>query len=113
MDRFFERFKILSQNSDLAIAVGLIIVLGVMVVPIPPMLLDMFLALSIAISIGILLISVYTKKPLDFSTFPTVLLITTLLRLSLNVASTRNILLHGASDGTKAAGHIIEAFGEF
>ena len=113
MDRFFERFKFLTQNSDLAVAIGVIIVLGVMVVPIPPMLLDMFLSLSIAISIGILLISVYTKKPLDFSTFPTVLLITTLLRLSLNVASTRNILLHGPSDGTAAAGSIIKAFGEF
>jgi flagellar biosynthesis protein FlhA len=84
-----------------------------MVVPLPPVVLDLFLAFSIAISIAILLMSVYAKKPLDFSTFPTILLITTLLRLSLNVASTRNILLNGATDGTKAAGHIIEAFGEF
>jgi flagellar biosynthesis protein FlhA len=68
-----------------------------MVVPLPPVILDLFLALSIAISIAILLMSVYAKKPLDFSTFPTILLITTLLRLSLNVASTRNILLNGAS----------------
>jgi flagellar biosynthesis protein FlhA len=113
MDGLLGKLKILSQNSDLAIALGLMIVLGVMVVPIPPLLLDLFLALSIAISIAILLVSVYSKKPLDFSTFPTVLLITTLLRLSLNVASTRNILLHGASDGTAAAGEIIKSFGEF
>jgi flagellar biosynthesis protein FlhA len=113
MDRFFGKLKIFSQNSELAVALGLIIILGVMVVPLPPIILDLFLAFSIAISIGILLMSVYARKPLDFSTFPSVLLITTLLRLSLNVASTRNILLHGASDGTKAAGHIIEAFGEF
>jgi flagellar biosynthesis protein FlhA len=113
MDRFLEKLKIFSQNSELAVALGLIIILGVMVVPLPPVVLDLFLAFSIAISIAILLMSVYAKKPLDFSTFPTILLITTLLRLSLNVASTRNILLNGATDGTKAAGHIIEAFGEF
>lgn len=113
MDRFFEKLKVFSQNSDLLIAVGLIIVIGVMVVPIPPIALDMFLALSLAMSVAVLLMSVYAKKPLDFSTFPAVLLITTLLRLSLNVASTRNILLNGASEGTKAAGSIIESFGEF
>jgi flagellar biosynthesis protein FlhA len=113
MDGFLSKLKVFSQNSELAIALGLIIILGVMVVPLPPVVLDLFLALSIAISIAILLMSVYARKPLDFSTFPSVLLITTLLRLSLNVASTRNILLNGASEGTKAAGHIIEAFGEF
>lgn len=113
MERFFEKLKVFSQNSELALALGLIIILGVMVVPLPPVILDLFLALSIAISVGILLMSVYARKPLDFSTFPSILLITTLLRLSLNVASTRNILLKGAADGTKAAGHIIEAFGEF
>lgn len=113
MDGFLNKIKVLGQNSDIAIAVGLIIILAVMVVPMPPLLLDMFLALSIAISIGIMLLAVYAKKPLDFSTFPTILLLTTLLRLSLNVASTRNILLNGSTDGTAAAGHIIEAFGEF
>jgi flagellar biosynthesis protein FlhA len=113
MDGFLSRLKIFSQNSELAVALGLIIILGVMVVPLPPIVLDLFLALSIAISIAILLMSVYARKPLDFSTFPSILLITTLLRLSLNVASTRNILLNASSQGTKAAGHIIEAFGEF
>jgi flagellar biosynthesis protein FlhA len=113
MDRFFEKLKIFSQNSELATALGLITILGLMVVPLAPVVLDLFLALSIAISIGILLMSIYARKPLDFSTFPSILLITTLLRLSLNVASTRNILINGPSDGTKAAGHIIQAFGEF
>lgn len=113
MDRFFEKLKVFSQNSELALALGLIIILGVMIVPLPPMALDLFLAFSIAVSVGILLMSVYARKPLDFSTFPSILLITTLLRLSLNVASTRNILLNGAAEGTKAAGNIIESFGEF
>jgi flagellar biosynthesis protein FlhA len=113
MDRFFQKLKLFSQNSDLAIAIGLISVLGVMIVPMPPLALDLFLALSIAIAVGVLLMSVYARKPLDFSTFPSVLLITTLLRLSLNVASTRNILLNGSSDGTGAAGAIIQSFGDF
>lgn len=113
MDGFLSKIKILSKNSDLAIAIGLMIVIGVMVVPIPPLLLDMLLVLSLALSVGILLVAVYSKKPLDFSTFPSILLITTLLRLSLNVASTRNILLNGASDQTAAAGEIIRSFGEF
>jgi flagellar biosynthesis protein FlhA len=113
MDGFFGKLKVFTQNSDLAVAVGLIMVLGVMIVPVPPIVVDVFLAFSIAVSVGVLLMSVYAKKALDFSTFPAVLLVTTLLRLSLNVASTRNILLYGATDGTAAAGHIIEAFGEF
>jgi flagellar biosynthesis protein FlhA len=113
MEGFFGKFKALTQNSDVIIALGLMMVLGVMVVPIPPLLLDLMLSLSIAISVAVLLTAVYARKPLDFSTFPTVLLITTLFRLSLNVASTRNILLHGASDGTGAAGAIIKAFGDF
>jgi flagellar biosynthesis protein FlhA len=113
MDGFFQKIQILSKNSELAIAFSLIVIIGVMIVPLPPLALDLFLALSIAISVAILLMSVYAKKPLDFSTFPSILLVTTLLRLSLNVASTRNILLRGASDGTAAAGEIIKSFGEF
>lgn len=113
MDSIFSRLKVFTQNSDLAVAIGLLIILFVMVVPVPPLALDLFLALSLALSVVILLMSVYAKKPLDFSTFPAVLLITTLLRLSLNVASTRNILLKGADQGTGAAGEIIRAFGDF
>ncbi len=113
MDGLFSRLKVFSQNSDLAVAMGLMLIMVVMVVPIPPLALDVFLALSLALSVVIMLMSVYAKKPLDFSTFPSVLLVTTLLRLSLNVASTRNILLHAKDDGTGAAGEIIKAFGEF
>lgn len=113
MNKFFERFKFLNENSDLAVAVGLLLVMVVMIVPIPPFLLDLLVASSLAIAILVMLVSVYTKRPLDFSTFPSVLLVTTLFRLSLNVASTRNILLRGGSEGTAAAGEIIRSFGEF
>ena len=98
MDELFKRLKVFSQNSDLTIAVGLMLILGVMIVPIPPIILDLLLALTLSLSVMILLVSVYSKKPLDFSTFPSVLLVMTLFRLSLNVASTRNILLRGGSE---------------
>jgi flagellar biosynthesis protein FlhA len=113
MDDFFTRLKVLTKNSDLAVGVGLFLILVVMIVPIHPALLDLMLAMTLSFSVIILLISVYTKKPLEFSTFPSVLLVTTLLRLSLNVASTRNILLRAGTDGTSAAGEIIRSFGEF
>jgi flagellar biosynthesis protein FlhA len=83
-----------------------------MIIPIPPFLLDLFLAMSIALSLVILLVSIYLVRPLEFSVFPSVLLITTLFRLSLNVASARLILLRG-NEGTDAAGSVIKAFGQF
>ena len=83
-----------------------------MVVPIPPLLLDVFFTLNLAISLIVLMVAINTRKPLDFSAFPTVLLFATLLRLSLNVASTRVVLV-GGHKGTAAAGHVIEAFGSF
>lgn len=110
---FFSRLKFITENSDLAVAVGLMLILAVMIIPIPPFFLDLMIALTLSISIIILLVSVYTKRPLEFSTFPTILLVMTLFRLSLNVASTRNILLRGGTDGTSAAGDIIRSFGEF
>ncbi len=113
MDGFLKRLKFFSENSDLTVAIGLLLVLSIMIIPIPPMLLDLFLALTLSLSIVILLVSVYTKKPLDFSTFPSILLVMTLLRLSLNLASTKNILLKGGDQGTEAAGEIIRSFGEF
>lgn len=113
MDGFLKRLKFFSENSDLTVAIGLLLVLSIMIIPIPPMLLDLFLALTLSLSIVILLVSVYTKKPLDFSTFPSILLVMTLLRLSLNLASTKNILLKGGNEGTEAAGEIIRSFGEF
>ncbi|MBP9653965.1 MAG: flagellar biosynthesis protein FlhA [Rhodocyclaceae bacterium] len=90
----------------------IIMILSMMVLPLPPVLLDLFFTFNIALAVMVLLVSMYTKKPLDFSIFPTVLLVTTLLRLSLNVASTRVILLEGHTGGD-AAGKVIEAFGHF
>lgn len=84
--------------------------LSMITLPMPPVLLDMLFSFNIALSMVVLLVAIYAKKPLDFGSFPTVLLLTTILRLSLNVASTRVILLHG-QDGTAAAGKVIEAFG--
>ncbi|HDX8594381.1 flagellar biosynthesis protein FlhA [Aeromonas dhakensis] len=84
--------------------------LGMVVLPIPPLMLDILFSFNIALSIVVLLVAVYTRRPLEFAAFPTVLLIATLLRLALNVASTRVVLLEGHNGGA-AAGHVIEAFG--
>ncbi len=100
------------SNSDIYMAVALIGVLALMIVPLPAMLLDVFLAANITVALAILLVTLYTEQPLDFSVFPSVLLVTTLYRLALNVAGTRLILLHG-DEGTDAAGHVIKAFGQF
>jgi flagellar biosynthesis protein FlhA len=105
-------FAEMVSSSSAMLALGVIGILLVMIVPLPTIILDILLSLSIIISIIILLMSMYILKPLDFSAFPSVLLIVTLLRLSLNVASTRLILLHG-SEGTDAAGQVIKAFGTF
>jgi len=110
MKSIFDR---LAKNSDLAMAVGLVLILAVMVIPMPPFLIDIFLSLGIATSMVILLTSVYATRAMDFSIFPSLLLITTLFRLALNVATTRVILLHGAESGTSAAGEVIHSFGEF
>src|SRR3569832_363138 len=90
----------------------LVMMLAMMVLPLPPLLLDVLFTFNISLSLVVLLSGVYSKKPLDFSSFPTVLLVATLLRLALNVASTRVVLLEGHT-GTHAAGHVIQAFGEF
>ena len=113
MNDMFKKMKIFTQGPDVLAAVGILMILVVMIVPIHPFILDLLLALSLAFSVMIMLVALYTKRPLDFSTFPSVLLISTLFRLALNVASTRNILIHGSSDGTEAAGTIIKSFGEF
>jgi flagellar biosynthesis protein FlhA len=93
-------------------ALGLTGVVTMMVLPVPPFLLDLTLVMSIALSLTILIVSLYVKEPLDFSAFPSVLLFATLFRLALNVASTRLILLRG-EEGSSAAGHVIAAFGQF
>lgn len=90
----------------------IIMILGMMVLPLPAFVLDMMFTFNIALSIMVLLVSIHTHKPLEFAVFPTVLLLTTLLRLSLNVASTRIVLMEGHT-GPDAAGKVIEAFGHF
>ncbi len=90
----------------------IIMILAMMVMPLPPFMLDFLFTFNIALAVIVLLVSLYSKDPLDFAAFPTVLLITTLLRLSLNVASTRVVLLEGHT-GPDAAGKVIEAFGHF
>jgi flagellar biosynthesis protein FlhA len=105
---FLGRLNIRQMLAPLLI----ILILSMMVLPLPPFALDVFFTFNIAISVMVLLVAMYTMKPLDFSIFPTVLLVTTLLRLSLNVASTRVVLLQG-HNGPDAAGKVIEAFGHF
>ncbi|GAB2175399.1 flagellar biosynthesis protein FlhA [Dongia sp. agr-C8] len=100
------------RRGEILFALGMMAVLTVLIFPMPAWLLDISLALSITISVLVLMVVLLIEKPLDFSTFPTVLLVVTMLRLSLNLASTRLILSHG-HEGTAAAGHVIEAFGGF
>src|SRR4051794_26834837 len=83
-----------------------------MVVPLPPMLLDLLLSVDIGLAVVLLLTAIYVTQPVEFSVFPSLLLVLTLLRLSLNVASTRLVLMHG-SEGEHAAGAVIMAFGQF
>jgi len=101
----------LLKRSHLGVPLLLLIILGMMTLPVPPFLLDVFFTFNIALSIVVLLVSVYAMRPLDFAAFPTILLTATLMRLALNVASTRVVLLHG-HDGGDAAGKVIQAFGE-
>jgi flagellar biosynthesis protein FlhA len=98
--------------SEVGLAAGVVAILVVMILPLPPVLLDVLLSFNITFALIILLTGMYTLRPLDFSVFPSVLLVTTLFRLSLNVASTRLILLHG-DEGPSAAGQVIKAFGMF
>jgi flagellar biosynthesis protein FlhA len=100
------------RQGDLALALGMIGILVVLILPVPRLLLDLLLALSITFSVLVLLTSLFISKPLEFSSFPAVLLIATMLRLALNLASTRLILANG-HQGTAAAGRVIEAFGGF
>ncbi|MBN9588221.1 MAG: flagellar biosynthesis protein FlhA [Alphaproteobacteria bacterium 64-11] len=99
------------RKSDLGLAIGIMAILMVLIVPLPTWLLDVSLAFSLSFSILILMTAVFVRKPLEFSSFPTILLITTMLRLALNLASTRLILGHG-NEGTAASGYVIQAFGK-
>src|SRR5215469_10791138 len=100
------------RRGEIALALGVVAILAVLIVPMPTWLLDISLALSITFAVLILMVGLFIERPLDFSSFPTVLLITTMLRLALNLASTRLILSHGG-EGTAPAGHVIQAFGGF
>ena len=102
----------MSKHTDVMLAVGVLGVIMIMMVPLPTWIMDFLLAINIAIGVLILLTAIYVLKPLEFSIFPSLLLLTTLFRLSLNVATTRLILLHG-QEGTAAAGQVIEGFGQF
>ena len=108
----FSDLRSMILRGDLALAFGVLIILVVLIMPLPAIVLDLFLAISITMSILILMTALFIQTPLEFSSFLTVLLISTMLRLSLNMASTRLILSHG-HEGTAAAGHVIEAFGNF
>src|SRR5579863_8539667 len=99
-------------RSGVGVPLGVLSVLAMIVLPLPPMALDVLFTFSIALSIVIVMAVFYVARPIEFGTFPTVLLLATLLRLALNVASTRVVLLNGHS-GPQAAGHVIQSFGEF
>ncbi|MEO0635130.1 MAG: flagellar biosynthesis protein FlhA [Pseudomonadota bacterium] len=101
-----------ARRADILLAVGVMTILVILIMPLPAMLLDVFLAISIILSVMVLMTALFIQGPLEFSAFPTVLLIATMLRLSLNLASTRLILSEG-HNGTSAAGNVIEAFGNF
>ncbi|HNY69590.1 MAG TPA: flagellar biosynthesis protein FlhA [Syntrophorhabdus sp.] len=109
MGRFGSGIK---EKSDIFVAVSVVFVILIMIVPLNAFFMDIFLTLSISLSILILFIGMYINKPLDFSVFPSVLLIVTLFRLSLNIATTRLVLVHG-DEGAHAAGYIIKGFGTF
>src|SRR5690349_738546 len=102
--------QVIRNGAGLPIA--LLAVLAMVVVPLPPIMLDVLFTFNIALSLVIMMAVFYVARPLEFGVFPTVLLLATLLRLALNVASTRVVLLNGHS-GPQAAGHVIQSFGEF
>ncbi|WP_371872925.1 flagellar biosynthesis protein FlhA [Notoacmeibacter sp. MSK16QG-6] len=104
--------NVAAKRSDIGLAVGVAMILVILFLPIPSFLIDMGLALSLSLSILILLVALWIDRPLDFSAFPTVLLIATMLRLSLNIATTRVILSEG-HEGENAAGHVIGGFAKF
>lgn len=99
-------------KQGLGVPILLLVILAMITIPLPPMMLDLLFTFNIVLSLTVLMVCVYARRPLDFSIFPTVILIATLLRLGLNVASTRVILIHG-QEGAGSAGHVIESFGQF
>ena len=106
------RVRLYSPGTDVGLALAVFCLLSLLILPLPTMLLDLGLALSITASVLVLMVALFLERPLDFTSFPQLLLLTTLLRLSLNVATTRLILSHG-NEGPTAAGHVVAAFGGF
>jgi flagellar biosynthesis protein FlhA len=106
------RLRRFAPGSDVGLAIGVVVLLSVLILPLPTLLVDLGLAISITAAVLVLMVSLFLNRPLDFSSFPTLLLLTTLLRLSLNVAVTRLILSRG-NEGLLAAGHVVAAFGGF
>ncbi|CAA7611735.1 flagellar biosynthesis protein FlhA [Magnetospirillum sp. UT-4] len=106
------RFNSALRRGDVMLALGVIVIMAVLILPLPPWALDIGLALSLTVSVMVLMVSIFIEKPLQFSSFPTVLLLTTLIRLALNLASTRLILAHG-HEGEEGAGQVIAAFASF
>lgn len=105
-------WRTLIPGTDIGLALGVVLLLSILIIPLPTFILDIGLSLSITSSVLILMVALFLERPLDFTSFPTLLLLTTLLRLSLEIATTRLILSHG-SEGTYAAGHVVAAFGGF
>ena len=112
MSAFLKNIVMFKKGGELLLPLGIVGILFVMILPVPSVVLDLLLSFNITVAIIIMLVAVYITKPLDFSTFPILLLVTTLFRLSLNVASTRLILIHGP-EGPSAAGEVIRSFGNF
>jgi len=112
MAGLMDSVKSLGRSSEIALPLGVVGILMVMILPVPPVVMDLLLTFNVTVAIIVLMVSVYISRPMDFSTFPTLLLVTTLFRLALNVASTRLILLHGP-EGPGAAGQVIKSFGTF
>ena len=99
------------RNSDLLLSLGVVAILAMMILPLPAFLVDMLLATSFSLSLIILFVALQARRPIEFSTFPSILLFVTLFRLALNIATTRRILLHG-NEGHAAAGQVVKSFGE-
>jgi flagellar biosynthesis protein FlhA len=109
---YVETLRRYAPGTDIGLAMGVFCLLSLLILPLPTMLLDLGLSLSVTASVLVLMVALFLERPLDFTSFPQLLLLTTLLRLSLNVATTRLILSHG-SEGPLAAGHVVAAFGGF
>ena len=112
LSSWYAKTKPMLPGTDVGLAFGVVCLIAVLVLPLPTVLLDLGLALSVTASVLVLMVAMFLQRPLDFTSFPTLLLLTTLLRLSLNVATTRLILSHG-NEGPLAAGHVVQAFGGF